>query len=244
MYIYKVTCIINGHFYVGKSKFKPEENPEYFGSGNRHYKNALKKYGKHNFKKEILEICSSIEELNTKEKYWIAEYRKTCMHLMYNIAEGGDGGDTLTNHPDLENIKKKIKKNIAGKVSGHNNGFFGKHHSDETKEKISQKIKGKPSHRKGKTGIFSEETRKKFSMIHIGFKHSEESKKKISESRMGFKHSEESKKKMSEKRKGCSSLFDTWVQKFGIEIAQEKEKIRTSKISQTRANNKLKNTLN
>ena len=59
----------------------------------------------------------------------------------------------------------------------------GKKRSEETKKKMSDAAKGKPSHRKGK---------------HL----SEEHKKNISESSKGKKMSEEAKKKMAESKKG------------------------------------------
>ncbi len=66
---------------------------------------------------------------------------------------------------------------------GINNPFYGKHHSKETKERLSEL-------RKGCIGAF------------LGKKHSEETKKKISENHKGFMgrtHSEETKKKIKER---------------------------------------------
>ena len=40
-----------------------------------------------------------------KKKFYIAEYRKICSKLMYNIANGGDGGDTFSNHSAEEKTK-------------------------------------------------------------------------------------------------------------------------------------------
>ena len=62
--------ILNEKFYVGLSKFEPEENPNYLGSGYI-FLRALKKYGKKSFKKEILEKCKTKEELMDRERYWI-----------------------------------------------------------------------------------------------------------------------------------------------------------------------------
>lgn len=80
-------------------------------------------------------------------------------------------------------------------------GIYGYKHSEETRKKMSESKKGKPSSRKGCT--LSKETRKKISEANkgnkprLGCKLSEETKRKISEGNKGKKHSEESKKKMS-----------------------------------------------
>ena len=74
--IYLITNQINGHQYVGQttttlqlrwrkhvSKSK-EANPTGLAA-------AIKKYGEENFTKEILCTCTSKEELNQKEQYYI-----------------------------------------------------------------------------------------------------------------------------------------------------------------------------
>ena len=53
-YIYKTTNLINGKIYVGKSLYLPDG---YLGSGLR-LSGAIKKYGKNNFRREILEEWS------------------------------------------------------------------------------------------------------------------------------------------------------------------------------------------
>jgi hypothetical protein len=71
----------------------------------------------------------------------------------------------------------------------------------ETKKKISETMKGRPSHRKGKTGIWSEETLKKWSEIRKGKKHSAEHRKNMCGKipwNKGKKMPEETKKKISE----------------------------------------------
>lgn len=97
--IYKTTNIINNKIYVGKSI---KNSSSYLGSGlllNR----AIKKYGRENFIKEIIDTAENKTELNEKEKFWIAQYEDK-----YNISDGGDGGDTWTNNPNYETMCKKI----------------------------------------------------------------------------------------------------------------------------------------
>ena len=73
MNIYKITNLVNGKIYIGKDT---KDRKDYYGSGIV-IKQAIKKYGKENFKKEILEKCSEYETLNEKEKYWINFYKST-----------------------------------------------------------------------------------------------------------------------------------------------------------------------
>ena len=86
--------LINNKFYIGKD-VKNDEN--YYGSG-KIIKESIKKYGKDNFIKITLEECLNLEGLNSREIYWINFFKST--KYGYNIGLGGDGGDTISNHPE------------------------------------------------------------------------------------------------------------------------------------------------
>jgi group I intron endonuclease len=92
MIIYKTINLVNGKFYIGKDV---KDDASYLGSG-RILKQAIKKYGKHNFRKEILEVCFTLDELDKREKYWISYHNAT--KEGYNLTSGGTGGDTWTNN--------------------------------------------------------------------------------------------------------------------------------------------------
>ena len=84
---------------------------------------------------------------------------------------------------------------------------LGKHPSEESRKKMSEAHKGKPSWMKDKH--HTEETRKKMSQATKGKHHSEETRKKISDAlngenhpMFGKHHSAETRKKMSEVHKG------------------------------------------
>jgi len=87
MIIYKITNLLNNKIYIGQDS---KNNKYYFGSG-RLIKQAIKKYGKENFTKEILCECSTKEELNQKEVYWINQLKATDRKVGYNMAPGGTG---------------------------------------------------------------------------------------------------------------------------------------------------------
>lgn len=94
-YIYKITNIINGKSYIGKTLKTVKERwsehcQDYKRDRNekRPLYSAMKKYGIENFLIQEIESCSEIE-INEREKYWI-EFYKTFQYG-YNATIGGDG---------------------------------------------------------------------------------------------------------------------------------------------------------
>ena len=141
---------------------------------------AKLKYGIENFSKQILEICNSKEQLSEREIYYISLVNAPKNPMYYNVASGGEGGNTYIGKTieELEEIKRKIQENR--KFNGHTeetkakisekkiknyckekHPLYGKHHSEETKRKLSEKNKGQ---------VFSEERNKKVSVSTFGGK--------------------------------------------------------------------------
>lgn len=212
--IYKTINLINGKIYVGQS-FK--DNDKYIGSG-KLLKKAIRKYGIKNFRKEIIEKCIPDKKvLDEREKYWISYYNSTNKKIGYNIALGGQYG-WMSGLKHSESTKEKMRR----KRTGDKNAFYGKKHTSESKEKISQSLKkSKKFHlsvskkercekisKAMKKKVVSQETREKLSLAHKGRKKTPEQIEKMREIGnklkpfLGKKHSEESRKKMSEKNKG------------------------------------------
>lgn len=133
MVIYEIKNIVNDKIYIGKDT---TNRSSYYGSGVL-IKRAIEKYGKKNFTKKIIDIADNNEELSKKEIYWIQEYRKN--HILYNITNGGDGGDTLSCHPDIDNIKIKISNSsyIKGKTYEE---AYGEEKSKIYKDKLKSKL--------------------------------------------------------------------------------------------------------
>lgn len=178
-YIYMIVNKINGKTYIGQHKsIKKWNDDNYMGSG-KYLKRAQNKYGIENFEKFLIQYCSSKEELNKQEIFWIAEYRNRGK-AEYNIAKGGLSGGS---GPLSEEAKRKLSEAHKGKST-----WNGKHHSEESKRKMSEAKKGHKC---------SEETRRKISESNRG-KHfvpwnkgkhlSNEIKMKISEgTKLGMK---------------------------------------------------------
>jgi len=178
MQIYKITNLTNNKIYIGKDT---TSDPNYFGSGliiNR----AFEKYGRENFIKEIIDETDNYESLSEKEIYWISFYNSTDRKIGYNISKGGDGGDTLSNHPDLDIIREKISKNSPKKGKTYEEAF-GMEKAKSYKKNLSKSNK---RHNLGKTyeelyGLEKTTELKKFISINTKNNWSDERKKKQSE---------------------------------------------------------------
>lgn len=115
-YIYLTTNLINGKKYIGQHK-ACKISESYKGSGTL-LRYAFKKYGKDNFSVSILKECSSIEDLNESEKFYIKLYDAVNRDDFYNILPGGqstkeiDSGrrDNLVKHGDVTKGSVWIRK--------------------------------------------------------------------------------------------------------------------------------------
>ena len=67
-YIYKTINLINNKMYIGKHRATIFEPNRYIGSGPILMK-AIKKYGKENFKCELIEWCETKQQLDEREQY-------------------------------------------------------------------------------------------------------------------------------------------------------------------------------
>jgi group I intron endonuclease len=189
MIIYKTTNLSNGKIYIGQSN---GNNKSYLGSGVVML-NAIKKYGKDNFKKEILEECLTQKELDDKERFWISFYKSNQNEIGYNLMDGGNSGT-------LHSEETKIKMSDSHK--GNKNFFFGKKHTDQTKKILSEKTK--------------ERLKNKENHPLYGRKFSNETKQKISNTRI------KNRKIGIDNPRYGKSTYDAWFEKYGKEIADKK----------------------
>lgn len=175
-YIYLIVNKVNGKTYVGQRKSSKEWYEDKYMGSGTLLKKAKQKYGIENFEKFLIQYCYSKEETDKAEIFWIAEYRRRGK-AEYNIALGGEGGGFKGKHHSQES-KRKLSEANKGNIPGNK----GKHHSEEAKNKISEANKGRKAWNKGKP--MSEEQRRKIGEANKEKKHkshSEETKQKISE---------------------------------------------------------------
>lgn len=125
-FIYITTNTVDGMRYLGRKKFGNDSLwRRYLGSGVV-FKNALKKYGKENFSRNIVCFCYSEEELNQ------AEYD---LSVFFNVVDSDDwynlcyGGGATSGYHHLEEAKKKMSQNSIP--------------SEETRKKMSESAKAR-----------------------------------------------------------------------------------------------------
>ncbi len=167
MRIYKATNIENGKVYIGQTTqpFEVRRAQHEYGHGAFYFGNALKKY---DFDWEIVKECSSIDELNTMEEYFIKKYKSNIKEFGYNLKSGGENS--------LVSKRSRKKMSIAKQNM-----------SEETKEKIRQSRIGK-KHKpetieKFKNRTIPMEVRKRIGETQIGKKLSEKTRNKMSDTR-------------------------------------------------------------
>lgn len=164
--VYKTTNLVNNKYYIGVHKTANLDD-DYLGSGTI-FKLSIKKYGKENFKKEVLFIFDNLKDAYEKEYELVNEIFVKCDDN-YNLHVGGSGGlafEYINN--DVEFRKAKNRKAQAamiateyyktpehkaklselrkqewqeGKRKLHPdfpNAFKGKKHSEETLQKMSE----------------------------------------------------------------------------------------------------------
>lgn len=138
-YIYITTNLLNGKKYIGKRHYSGEiEDDDYLGSG-KILKNAIKKYGRSNFIKSILETCETETLCNEREQFWIREFNAVNSPMFYNIASGGDGGNTYAGLSPEE--LRRIHDIKSQKNKGKNNPRYQANVTTETREKLSAAVK-------------------------------------------------------------------------------------------------------
>lgn len=133
MIIYKFTNLVNGKCYVGATKQSleiriAEHKRKKLGT----LYPVIEEVGTKNIKFEIIDTAETIEELNTKEIYWIDKLN-TMTPNGYNLCIGGG---TTTGYRHREDSKKSMSIKKSKMYVGDGNPFYGKHHSEEAKERM------------------------------------------------------------------------------------------------------------
>lgn len=139
-YTYKITNKINNKIYIGSHYGELQDN--YFGSGKAILK-AIKKYGKENFKKDVLEIFPTKQLMLEREEQLLFKLNCATDPLYYNMTNKSSGGYMMDGKTETEKeriitqqtMKRKLKQDeITKKIisSWHNR-------TEEEKQKFKDK---------------------------------------------------------------------------------------------------------
>lgn len=214
--VYCYTNIINGKKYIGQT-INESHRKSTFKSVNLNYAgvkidNARRKYDINNFEYKVLSRKIYLNEVDARfdmdllETYYISIFDS--YYNGYNSTFGADKNVKGFKHS--EETKLKIKNAMLGE----NNPFYGKHHSEEAKNKNR--------------------------IAHKNRKPTEEARKKMSESRKGKKMSDETKQKLSMTKKMLYPKGETHYN-FGRKLTDEqKRKISESKRGKRRIKSEKK----
>lgn len=136
-YIYEIKNLINNKTYVGRSSHTSlKRDRNYYGSGLA-IKNAIKKYGKDNFKKTIIiDNIKTLEETIKLEEETILKYKNN-NQAEYNLSEKGYGNDSsILSFKGLKHTEE-WKKQASIRLKN----IKRKPHTEEWKKQNSERMK-------------------------------------------------------------------------------------------------------
>ena len=187
--IYCIENIITNKKYIEQSIDVDERWRKHISELNHNYhhndylQKAWNKYSEDNFKFYVLEYCN-INDLDDKEIYYIDLYNTTDRNIGYNLTSGGQFKKGSLSYEVKQKLSNSIKKSYDNtnlreirrdnaltqwskpeyreKITGKNNGMYGRHHTEESKRLMSEHSKGIPSHNKNLTPVLCVELNEKF----------------------------------------------------------------------------------
>jgi len=149
--IYQIINIQNNKCYIGQTikcidwyvelHFKRAERGDY--KGKKYFYDAIRKYGRNNFKYYILGYCDSKKELNDAEIICIEFFQSNNSIYGYNMTKGGDGVSGYKIGIETREKLSKIRKGrIVSKETRIKIGKIrkGKTNSEEHRKNISKSI--------------------------------------------------------------------------------------------------------
>ena len=181
-YIYKVTNLETGQYYIGSQCSGKTIGVNYFTSStNKEFKEGFKTYGGEKYKIVIIKEFEDPEKCVRVENYIIRNYMLLkdglCLNRFY-CCGGKKIFSTVGMHPSEETRKKLSEANKGQSPSKEtrkkmSEAHKGMHPSEETRKKLSEAKKGRQAWNKGRPGPNkgiprSEETKQKMSEAHKG----------------------------------------------------------------------------
>lgn len=153
--IYRIINKINLKIYVGKTTMPLKRRMASHKCADTVIGKAIRKYGPENFIIEVIKECDTPEQLNERERFWIAALNCKTPNG-YNRSDGGDGA---TGCPCSDEKRAKIRASLKGRKK-----------SPEHRAKIAASERGKKQ---------TPEARAKISAAHTGKSPTEETRIKL-----------------------------------------------------------------
>ena len=145
---------------------------------NSYLQHAWNKYGENDFTYSVLEYCP-IEQLDERERYYIAKLDLLNRDLGYNRRTGGQNGGSKMSVEAKEQLSESIKASYTDELRqkrseqlkakwadpeqrknmiGKHHPMYGHRHTDEVKKRLSECHKGQAWNRKYKDKVLCVET--------------------------------------------------------------------------------------
>jgi len=140
--IYKITCLGNNKVYIGSSSDVKKRLSDHKNKllknrhENKHLQNTFNIYGQDKFLFEIIDIVDKEEKLYEFENQFFSLYKSTNSNFGFNIQIEPSRGPGLYG-------EQNPAFGQGEKFSGELNHFYGKKHSEKTKQLISKANSGR-----------------------------------------------------------------------------------------------------
>lgn len=145
--VYVIWCSKTNMHYIGITKQKVRRRIRQHRRGKRQLiDREIQKLGwEGNFDWWLVEEHIPADQISEREQYWVATFDSVYPNG-YNKTCGGISKLTVS-----DDTREILRQNaLARDLSGENNPFFGKHHTEESKEKNRQAQLGRTPWNKGK----------------------------------------------------------------------------------------------
>lgn len=152
--IYKIENDVTHKVYIGQSIHLTTRYNEHLCALRRgvHYLKVLQdefnEYGENHFSFNVLEECS-VTDLDDRETYWLDAYGGYQSDTVYNKVNGGrhHKGDSNPMYGHVWSEQRCSEQSARMKAyfsDPTNHPMYGKHHTEESRKKISESQKGVP----------------------------------------------------------------------------------------------------